>query len=617
MTPLARDTGIPDPQRSRRHGYLAAIGITAIVLAVRLAASRWFGTNVPYLPFYPAILLAAWLGGLGPGLLATGLSAVAAMYWLAGPAGLAASSAPGLDALTAFGATGACIAWLTARMRRAEADQRHAAALATARAQQLETIVHTTVDGIVVIEVDGTIHSFSPGAEAMLGYRADDVIGRPLRMLIPPPGDEDHDQYLARYLTTGEPGIAGRGREVAGRRRDGTTVPLHLTVGEMQVGGVRRFTAVVHDLTKRADLAAQLGASEARWEAVVESAVDAIVVIDVHGAIESFNPAAELLFGYQEADVLGRNVTVLMPSPYREEHDGYLSRYLATGRAKVIGVGREVMGRHQDGTVFPLHLSVGEAQVGGQRKFTGILHDLRERVRIEGALREQESLARLGEMAAVIAHEVKNPLAAIRGAVQVIGSRLPEENSDRRVITEVVARIDALDRLMKELLLFARPPVVHSAPTDLADLVAGTAGLLRRDPGMRDVEVEITGSCPAVSADAQLLSLAFQNLLVNAAHAMHGKGRVEVALGRDGSTCHVTVRDHGPGMPPDVLDRVFTPFFTTKARGSGLGLPTAKRLIEAHKGQITVSAPPGGGTTFHIELPLQPAPDLVPTSRSG
>ena len=162
----------------------------------------------------------------------------------------------------------------------------------------------------------------------------------------------------------------------------------------------------------------------------------------------------------------------------------------------MIGVGREVMGRHQDGTVFPLHLSVGEAQVGGQRKFTGILHDLRERVRIEGALREQESLARLGEMAAVIAHEVKNPLAAIRGAVQIIGSRLPEDNSDRRVITEVVARIDALDRLMKELLLFARPPVVHSAPTDLADLVAGTAGLLRRDPGMRDVDVEITGSCP-------------------------------------------------------------------------------------------------------------------------
>ena len=251
-----------------------------------------------------------------------------------------------------------------------------------------------------------------------------------------------------------------------------------------------RVAGVVHDLTnEEVTGGAAGGPSKARWEAVVESAVDAIVVIDVHGAIESLNPAAELLFGYQESDVLGRNVTLLMPSPYREEHDGYLSRYLATGRAKVIGVGREVMGPLQDGTVFPLHLSVGEAQVGGQRKFTGILHDLRERVRIEGALRGAEVLARLGEMAAVIAHEVKNPLAAIRGAVQIIGSRLPEENSDRRVITEVVARMDALDRLMKELLLFARPPVVRSAPTDLADLVVGTAGLLRRDPGIRDVEV--------------------------------------------------------------------------------------------------------------------------------
>ena len=146
---------------------------------------------------------------------------------------------------------------------------------------------------------------------------------------------------------------------------------------------------------------ARAEASEARWRAVIDSAVDGIIVIDAHGSIEAFNPAAERLFGYTTAEVLGRNVNMLMPSPYREEHDTYLARYLATGRAKIIGIGREVQGLRKDGTTFPLHLSVGQITIDGERKFTGILHDLSARVQMEGQLREQAALAKLGEMAAV------------------------------------------------------------------------------------------------------------------------------------------------------------------------------------------------------------------------
>ncbi len=173
----------------------------------------------------------------------------------------------------------------------------------------------------------------------------------------------------------------------------------------------------------RVSLEERLRASEARWRAVVESAVDGIIVIDARGCIEAFNPAAERLFGYTEQEVTAQNVNMLMPSPYHEEHDGYLARYLATGMQKVIGIGREVTGRRKDGTTFPLHLSVGETSLAGERKFTGILHDLSARVAMEEQLREQAALARLGEMAAVLAHEVKNPLAAVRGAIEGIGSR--------------------------------------------------------------------------------------------------------------------------------------------------------------------------------------------------
>ena len=201
-----------------------------------------------------------------------------------------------------------------------------------------------------------------------------------------------------------------------------------------------------------------------------------------HGRIEAFNPAAERLFGYGEPEVVGRNVNMLMPSPYHEEHDGYLARYLETGVQKIIGIGREVTGLRRDGTTFPLHLSVGEMTVGGERKFTGIIHDLSARVRIEEQLREHTALARLGEMAAVIAHEVKNPLAGVRGAIQVIGTRLPKESKDAAIVKEIVTRIDALNGLMQDLLLFARPPQPKPAPVDLAALVAMTADLLSGDP---------------------------------------------------------------------------------------------------------------------------------------
>ena len=209
------------------------------------------------------------------------------------------------------------------------------------------------------------------------------------------------------------------------------------------------------------------------------------MVIDAHGSIEAFNPAAERLFGYTTAEVLGHNVNMLMPSPYHEEHDTYLARYLATGRAKIIGIGREVQGRRKDGTTFPLHLSVGQITIEGERKFTGILHDLSARVQMEGQLREQAALAKLGEMAAVIAHEVKNPLAGIRGAMQVFGSRMSKDDASAPVLKDIVARIDSLDQMMKDMLLFARPPKLKRAPTEVARLVGMIANLLSQDPALQ------------------------------------------------------------------------------------------------------------------------------------
>ena len=496
------------------------------------------------------------------------------------------------------------IGWLTYRLHVAKQDADSAAAVAIGRAERLDAILNMTADGIIVIDAAGTIEAFNLGAQQLFGYPEAEVIGRNVSILMPAPHHEDHDKYLGRYLTTGEARIIGLGREVAGRRRDGSVFPVHLSVGEMRIGGERKFTGMLRDLTRRVRLEGELGASEARWQAVVDSAVDGIVVIDAHGRVEAFNPAAERLFGYAANEVLGQNVDMLMPSPYREEHDSYLARYLATGRAKIIGVGREVQGRRKDGSIFPLHLSVGQITIDGERKFTGILHDLSARVRLEEQLREQATLAKLGEMAAVIAHEVKNPLAGIRGAMQVFASRMAPEGVPPQILKDIIARIDALDQMMKDLLLFARPPKPRRVPTDVVPLLEMTAHLLGQDPSLSELRIDVGGSAPPLSADPDMLRIVFQNLMINSAHATHGKGRIRVAVKTLDSTCQIAFIDDGPGIPPEIRDKIFTPFFTTKSRGTGLGLPTARRLIEAHHGQIDIDCPPAGGTKVVIRLPV-------------
>jgi two-component system sensor kinase FixL len=347
---------------------------------------------------------------------------------------------------------------------------------------------------------------------------------------------------------------------------------------------------------------AALTASEEHYRSIVDSAVDAILVIDHRGRIEEFNDAATRLFGYAAPEVLGQNVSMLMPEPYRREHDGYMQRYLTTGEKRIIGIGREVAARRKDGTVFPVRLSVGEMTIAGERKFTGILHDLSARVQLESQLREQEALTRLGQMAAVVAHEVKNPLTGIRGAVQIIGSRLPAGSKDAEIVKEIVSRIDALNDLMKDLLLFARPPQPRLTAVDPLPLLTTVIHLVCQDPGARDITIHVDGASPPISADPELLKLILQNLLMNAAHAMQGRGRIRVTIGAAGPMCAIAIADAGPGIPPEVREKLFTPFFTTKARGTGLGLSTAKRFAEAQGGSIAIESPEGGGTTVVVQF---------------
>jgi two-component system sensor kinase FixL len=470
----------------------------------------------------------------------------------------------------------------------------------------LTAVLDTSTDAVIARDLSGRILLWSRGAERIYGYTAAEMIGESITRLIPPDEHADFEHSLARTSAGGKVET----HDVVRLTKSGERIDIALTVSPVKdaTGRVVAACVIGRDITARRRAERGRRVSEARWRAIVDSAVDGIVVIDGLGRIESFNPAAERLFGYRLEEVTGANVSILMPEPHATDHDGYIRRYQATREPRIIGIGREVTARRKDGTLFPAHLSVAEVSIEGEPRFTGIIRDLTERVKLEARLREEAGLARIGELAAVLAHEVKNPLAAVSGAVQVLADKLPAEE-DREIIDEVLRRLDGLGAMMSDLLLFARPPKPRLAPIQLTDLIESLVAFMRLDQSWQGLTVHVSGEAPLVMADGELLKVALQNVLVNAVQAMEGHGRLTVTLGQSPGHVHIDVTDTGPGISEAAGARLFTPFYTTKARGTGLGLPTVRRIAEAHGGVVEVRATGPSGTTIRFTLPAAPDRD--------
>ena len=336
----------------------------------------------------------------------------------------------------------------------------------------------------------------------------------------------------------------------------------------------------------------------------VNDAIDQSAIVaktDQTGRITDVNDKFCEISKYSREELLGQDHRILNSGFHPKEFIATLWQTIANGR---IWRG-EIRNRAKDGSIYWVDTTIVpflDAR-GKPYQYMAIRYEITERKRQEELLREQAALARLGAMAAVVAHEVKNPIAGIRGALQVIESRMPAEQRDRAVMGDIIARLDELNGIVEDLLVFARPRQIRAEAVDLQAVVWRTADLIRRDPSLASVEIRITGRCSIVQADPEQLQIVFQNILMNAAQAMDGRGAIDVTMSNGDGCCRMAIADQGPGMPVDVREKAFDPFFTTKHRGTGLGLPIAKRIIDAHGGEICIDTPGAGGTVVTLLLP--------------
>src|SRR5450631_1198559 len=262
----------------------------------------------------------------------------------------------------------------------------------------LRAVVDHALDGLITINEIGKVESFNPACERIFGYPAAEIIGQNIKMLMPEPDHSEHDGYLSHYISTREAHIIGTaGREVNGKRKDGSVFPMDLSISAFQLADGRHFSGIIRDITARKGAEQEIKESMTRLKAVFDTVVDGLVTIDSRAVIQSFNPSAERIFGYKSEEVVGQNVKVLMPEPYHGEHDSYVSTYLRTGKAKIIGIGREVRAKRKDGSIFPMELGISAFNTGGETAFVGIIRDITERKRAEEVL--QEAATRLRTVA--------------------------------------------------------------------------------------------------------------------------------------------------------------------------------------------------------------------------
>jgi len=485
-------------------------------------------------------------------------------------------------------------------------------------AQELGLLIDGAVNhAIYMLDPQGRVTLWNTGAERIKGWREEDVLGRHCALF-----------YTADDVAAGKPDEDLRHAAQLGRleeecwrtRADGTEFLAEVTITALRDDQDRLvgFGKLVRDITDRRAAESAIEAREMQLRSILATVPDAMIVINDRGIITSFSTTAQNLFGYSEGDVIGRNISMLMPSPDREAHDGYIIRYLATGERRIIGTTRRVMGLRQDGSVFPLELAIGEAIGGGRRVFTGFIRDLTRKEATEAQLRELQAellhvsrISAMGTMASTLAHELNQPITAIANYMEAAADLIDRQDADalelvREALGEAASEALRAGSIVRRLREFVSRGDVEKSKEALAPLIeeACTLGLAGAQESGVSRRFDFDRSVGDVLIDRVQIQQVLINLLRNAVEAMAptGGGEVTIITRREGGLARITIADNGPGLDPAIASQLFQAFVSTKRDGMGLGLSICRTIVEAHGGRIWAEPRPGGGTLFHLTL---------------
>lgn len=480
-------------------------------------------------------------------------------------------------------------------------------------------IATATDPALYLMDRDGRVTAWNPGAEFLTGWRASEMIGVARDALLP---DEE------KGLGSGAPDLVRAGaegksrRETWRRRSNGTEFFADVTVTPIRdaLGGVVGFGEVMHDITDRRASEIAVERSELHLRSILATVPDAMIVIDSKGRIMLFSVAAEALFGWRESEVIGKNVSMLMPENDSRNHDSYLERYLTTGERRIIGIGRIVVGRRRDGTDFPMELSVGEARSEGHRIFTGFIRDLSEQQRAEFKMKELQSelihvsrVSAMGTMASTLAHELNQPLTAIANYLQAGETLLERRGEDessplREAVREAADEALRAGQIVRRLRDFVSKGDVDRHVEDLPDLIDNASRLALTGARERGVRAffHFDRMSRNVVADRIQIQQVIVNLVRNAIDAMTqatDRNLTISTLPPEDGMIEVTIADTGSGISDMIGDKLFEAFSSSKEGGMGLGLSICRTIVEAHGGRIWANSAVGDGTVFHFTLP--------------
>lgn len=460
---------------------------------------------------------------------------------------------------------------------------------------------------ILVLGRDETVKLINRKGCEILGYREREIVGK-----------NWFDHFLPERI---RPSI----REafqwiVEGKRRraDSLENPVLTGTGEEKLiswknavlrdkkGNFLEVLSTGEDLTRRRQTEDALVESEATLRAILETCVDGIITIDERGRILTFNPAAVRIFGHSPDEVVGNDISMLMPDPYRSLHSSYIEHFLKTREHRIIGSGREVVGCRKDGAPFPLYLAVSEVNVRGRKLFAGIARDLTDFKRMQDEIIQAQKLAAIGEMAASVGHEIKNPLAGISGAIEILKDTLDNDDARRQVMDDILSEVHRLDNTVRDLLAFSRPWNPDLQVCGLTEIAERVARGFQEQEDLSGIRFVFGDSArKQARVDPWLLEKVVWNLLDNASDAMSGEGEIRFDFEDGPGYVQLSITDSGGGVPFELQKDVFRPFFTTKNRGTGLGLTICKKIMDAHGGSISLSSIPKKGTRVTVQLPAE------------